>query len=81
MKIKYFPQKIVFLIISILGMSVLQVLLLSIVCDNLIRLETSLSVPIWMHESVNIQRLNVDTIHAYEIEIFPLMDLDGNIIQ
>lgn len=81
MKIKLFPQKIVFMHFCILGMTVLQVLLLSIVCDNLNRLETLISARIWMHENVNIQKLNVDTIHCEEIEIFPLCDLDGYIVE
>lgn len=32
-------------------------------------------------QTYHIGRLEVDTIHSEEIEIFPLMDLDGNIIQ
>lgn len=31
-------------------------------------------------ETYHINRLSVDTIHCEEIEIFPLMDLDGNIV-
>lgn len=32
-------------------------------------------------QTYHIQRLEVDTISSQEIEIFPLMDLEGNIIQ
>lgn len=32
-------------------------------------------------QTYHIQRLEVDTIHSEEIEIFPLMDLDGNIVE
>ena len=32
------------------------------------------------YSSQHIERLFVDTIHAEEIEIFPLCDLDGNIV-
>lgn len=77
---KCFPQKIVGFLIALFLVHIIEIIMLSIVCDYIGFLR-SVNVHTLMPKNVSISRLNVDTIHCEEIEIFPLMDLDGDIIQ
>lgn len=73
-----FPQKIVSILIALFLVHLIELVLLAIVCDctSILRSPNANTL---MQENVRISRLVVDTIHAEEIEIFPLMDLEGNI--
>ena len=75
---KCFPQKIVSILTALFLVHLIELVLLAIVCDctSILRSPNASSL---MQDNVRISRLVVDTIHAEEIEIFPLMDLDGNI--
>lgn len=73
-------MKVTDLVLSaLLSLVLLQLIVLCCLYDKLSNLyETEKFIP---SQTYHIQRLEVDTIHSEEIEIFPLMDLDGNIIQ
>ena len=77
---KCYPQKIVSLLIALFSVHIIELVLLAIACDNtsILKCKNASSL---MQENVRITRLVCDTIHAEEIQIFPLMDLDGNIIE
>lgn len=77
---KCFPQKIVSILIALFLVHLIEICMLAIVCDCTSILKSK-SVDSWIHQDVHISRVVCDTIHAEEIEIFPLMDLDGDIIQ
>lgn len=76
---KCFPQKIVSILIALFLVHLMEIFMLAIVCDYTSILRSK-SADTWIHQDVHISRLVTDTIQA-QIEIFPLMDLDGNIIQ
>lgn len=77
---KWFPQKVVAMLTVLILVQIIQILMLSIVCDYIGFLR-SMPVRTLMQENVKVSNLNVDTIHAEEIEIFPLMDLEGNYVE
>lgn len=75
---KCFPQKIVSILIALFLVHLIEICMLAIVCDCTSILKSK-SADTWIHQDVHIQRLITDTISAQEIEIFPLMDLEGNV--
>lgn len=77
---KWYPQKVVGMLTVLILVQILQIVMLSIVCDYIGFLR-SMPVHTLMQDNVTISNMRVDTIHAEDIEIFPLMDLDGNYIQ
>lgn len=77
---KCYTQKVVGILIALFLVQMIEILMLSIVCDYIGFLR-SMPVHTLMQDNVKVSNLHVDTIHAEEIEIFPLMDLDGNYVE
>ena len=67
-----------FFLSVIATLAILQVIVICFIYDRISHLDYGI---IQRIDSASIGTLRVDTISAQEIEIFPLMDLDGNIVE
>ena len=70
-------ESIMITLILILGCCIMNIVCLCVIVDHLDEYENK---EFKFSETYHIERLEVDTISSQEIEIFPLMDLDGNIV-